>query len=102
MAAPRTQIARMRWHRGLTQSQLAVLSGVSIKTIEKIEGGYSKGSPKTALLLAGALAVDVADVVKALMEDYVGSGGKGNVVQLSASGANGETEQGIRDIAAEA
>jgi len=70
MAIPRTTIARLRWHRGLTQRELAALSGVSIKTIEKIEAGQSKGSPRTALLLAGPLAVDVRDIVEALVRDY--------------------------------
>lgn len=104
MAAPRTTIARLRWHRGLTQGQLATLSGVSIKTIEKIEAGKSKGSPRTALLLAGPLATDVEEIVEALIADYVGGQDKtseDNVVHLSP-GADGETEQDIRGTAAEA
>lgn len=101
MAAPRTTIARLRWHRGLTQNQLALLSGLSIKTIEKIEAGSSKGSPKSALLLAGALAVDVEVVVEALMTDYRGSKGDDNVVSLP--GADGEQENVVTgDFAAEA
>lgn len=98
MAAPRTTIAKLRWNRGITQRELAELSGLSIKTIEKIEAGNSKGSPRTALLLAGPLAVDVEVIVHALIDDYR----KSNVVKLTASGATGEQEQSIRDIAAEA
>lgn len=73
MSAPRTTIARLRWHRGLTQKELAKLSRLSIKTIEKVEAGRTKGSPRTALLLAGALAADVEDIVAALLGDYVGT-----------------------------
>lgn len=105
MAAPRTTIARLRWHRGLTQGQLAGLSGVSVKTIEKIEAGKSKGSPRTALLLAGALATDVEEIVAALIADYTGTKNEddsgSNVVQLT-TGADGETERDIRGTAAEA
>lgn len=95
MTAPRTTIARLRWHRGLTQKQLARLANISVKTVEKIEAGTSKGSPRTAILLAGALAVDVDLIVKALVEDYVGRGqGNGSVVVdiQSASGAAGEQD----------
>lgn len=96
MAAPRTTVAKLRWSRGITQRQLAFLSGVSIKTIEKIEAGKSRGSPRTALLLAGPLAVDVDVIVDALHKDYVGD------VSILEPGAEGEQEQDTRDIAAEA
>jgi transcriptional regulator with XRE-family HTH domain len=61
------------------------LSGVSIKTIEKIEAGLSKGSPRTALLLSGPLAVDVELIVRYLVKDYRG----GNE---DDEGATGETD----------
>lgn len=70
MTTPKTTVARLRWHRGLTQAELATLAKISVKTVEKIEAGQSKGSPRTALLLAGALAVDVELIVRALVEDY--------------------------------
>lgn len=53
---------RLRHHRqraGLTQSQLADLSYVSLRTIARIEGGYEP-KPSTVRLLAIALGVDEA------------------------------------------
>jgi transcriptional regulator with XRE-family HTH domain len=47
---------------------------VSLKAIEKIEQGLSRGSPKTAFKLATALEVSMADMVDALMGDYITEG----------------------------
>jgi DNA-binding XRE family transcriptional regulator len=48
-----------REHRGLTQSQLAVKTGVTIAHISLIEGGKRECSVKLLRAMAGALEVDV-------------------------------------------
>lgn len=102
MTPPRTTVARLRWHRGLTQRELAELTRLSVKTIEKIEAGQSKGSPRTAILLASALAVDVEVVVNALLLDYKGRKSNvdngNNVVNLPEPGANGEQDGEVESV----
>lgn len=52
-----------RAHRGLTQAQLAERSGVRQDHISKIESGKLTGSVKALRTLAGALDVDLDDLV---------------------------------------
>ncbi len=57
---------RLREHRerrGLTQEELATLSGVSRPTIAALELGYRKAYPRTAAKLARALKVKPEDLV---------------------------------------
>ncbi|OGT90236.1 MAG: hypothetical protein A2286_04865 [Gammaproteobacteria bacterium RIFOXYA12_FULL_61_12] len=52
-----------RNHRGLTQEQLAVAAGVTKQFIWQLENGASKCSVDTLVKLAGALRVDLDDLV---------------------------------------
>ena len=52
------KLKTLRTNQHLTQEGLAELSGISIRTIQRIEKGLSKGSAHTAKALAAALAVD--------------------------------------------
>ena len=52
-----------REHRGLTQTQLAAHAGVSQATVAEIETGRKKGSVGTLKAIAGALQVDLDDLV---------------------------------------
>ncbi|MEM8488640.1 MAG: helix-turn-helix transcriptional regulator, partial [Bacteroidota bacterium] len=47
-----------RIQRHLTQESLAELSGISIRTIQRMEKGLSNGSPHSINALAQALQVD--------------------------------------------
>lgn len=51
----------MRLRRGWSQEQLAEASGVSVRTVQRIEGGRAPG-PATRAALADALGVDPADL----------------------------------------
>lgn len=57
------KLKALRWQQGWTQTQLAENSRVHINTISAIERGDSKGTPPTALKLAGALGVETGDIV---------------------------------------
>lgn len=51
-------LKKYRRLRNLTQAELAELSGISIKTIQRIESGISNGSPYTLKTLARTLDID--------------------------------------------
>ncbi len=57
-------LRELRLQRGWSQEQLADASGVSVRTIQRIEGGRPPGRA-TALALAGALGVDPSLVATA-------------------------------------
>lgn len=59
----------LRNQRNLTQSELSELSGISIRTIQRMEKGLSLGSPYTINALAGALEVP-ADQLLVLKENH--------------------------------
>jgi transcriptional regulator with XRE-family HTH domain len=52
-----SQLKEHRERRGLTQEELATLSGVSRPTIAALELGYRKAYPRTVKKLAKALKV---------------------------------------------
>lgn len=56
-------IAQLRMERGLTQEQLAELSGVHFKTIGCIERGKTTGSVDTLKKIAKALKVDISELL---------------------------------------
>lgn len=56
-------IREMRRRRGWSQEQLAERSGLSVRTIQRIENGQRPG-PASAGALAGAFEVDVTDIVE--------------------------------------
>ena len=55
------ELRRIRKLKGLTQVELAALSGVSQYTITEIETGRREPRPSTLHKLAEALGVEVAD-----------------------------------------
>ena len=55
------ELKRVRRLRGLSQQELAALSGVSQYTITEIETGRREPRPSTLRKLARALDVEVAD-----------------------------------------
>lgn len=55
-------VARLRWSRGISRGELAAKTGLSGSTISDIERGRSRGSPRTARLIARALDI-AADVI---------------------------------------
>ncbi len=63
-----------RNRKNLTQEELATRSGISIRTIQRIEKGLASGSPHTLKALAGVLEIDsldlnVADQTQHLVKD---------------------------------
>lgn len=63
-----TNLAKIRTARGLSQRQLATLSGIHQVVIARIESGdkpFSRLHVATALALADALEVDVHELVDA-------------------------------------
>lgn len=66
--------ARVR--RGWSQEQLAAASGVSVRTIQRIEGGRPPGRATTTAL-AGALGVEPAEVAGTLTSGAGGPAGPG-------------------------
>ncbi|MCI1831973.1 MAG: helix-turn-helix domain-containing protein [Bifidobacterium sp.] len=60
-----TAVADLRKRRGWTQERLASESGVTTRTIQRIEAG-SGANLQTLSLLAGALEVDVQDLFSTL------------------------------------
>lgn len=52
-----------RKYRGFTQAQLGEKAGVAQNTIADIENGRKDGSVKTIKAIAGALGVDIDDLV---------------------------------------
>jgi transcriptional regulator with XRE-family HTH domain len=57
--------------RSLTQLELAENSGISIRTIQRIEKGLSSGSPHTIKTLAKALNVESSDIAISKEENTV-------------------------------
>lgn len=57
---PSTKLAEYRRKKGLSQEQLAELSGVSARTIQRIEKGTVDAHPATLKMLADGLEVDTA------------------------------------------
>lgn len=55
------ELRRIRKYKGLSQVDLAALSGVSQYTITEIETGRREPRPSTLRKLADALDVEVAD-----------------------------------------
>ena len=52
-----------RDHRGMTQKQLAGAAGINPLYLSQIERGVRTGSARTLAALAGALGVDVDDLI---------------------------------------
>lgn len=57
---PTSKLAEYRRKKGLSQEQLAELSGVSARTIQRIEKGTVEAHPATLKMLADGLEVDTA------------------------------------------
>jgi transcriptional regulator with XRE-family HTH domain len=57
------RLKEYRERRGLTQEELALLSGVSRPTIAALELGYRRAYSRTAQKLARALKVKLEDLV---------------------------------------
>lgn len=55
-------LKELRKVKQLTQEDLAKASGISIRTIQRMEKGISMGSPHSIKALAQALEVDYADI----------------------------------------
>jgi len=64
MARKLTQLRKIRRLRDLTQEELAKRSGVSLASIHKAETGASSPRLDTLEALAGALDVDVQDLIQ--------------------------------------
>ncbi|MBX2874802.1 MAG: helix-turn-helix domain-containing protein, partial [Saprospiraceae bacterium] len=58
------QLPRLRKQRGLSQEALADLSGLSIRTIQRIEAGVSKPRAFTLKTLAEALEVELSELTR--------------------------------------
>lgn len=65
MQIPSSRLRSCRERRLITRAELAELSGVSLGTIERIEGGRSK-QPQMRIIrqLAAALEVEVDEIVE--------------------------------------
>ena len=57
-------LKELRLKHKLTQSQLSFLSGVSVKTISRIENGNTKVNYNTLLRLADFFEVKPKDIIK--------------------------------------
>ncbi|MFK7908438.1 MAG: helix-turn-helix domain-containing protein [Chitinophagales bacterium] len=66
---PNTKLKDCRKKQGMTQENLASISGISIRTIQRIEKGLSNASPYTMKQLAKALEVEVATLVREKEEE---------------------------------
>ena len=70
-------LKELRRRSSLTQEELAKASGISIRTIQRIEKGVSTGAPHTIKALAKALQVDSSELritneaSSALPDDYL-------------------------------
>jgi len=60
--SPGERLTRFRSRKGLTQAQLAEISGVAINTIINFERGHSKPRTRTTMRLAEALDVNYQDL----------------------------------------
>lgn len=59
-----TKISIERKNKGFSQEMLAENSGVSLRTIQRIENSSSKPRPYTLKVIADALNMDIADLVE--------------------------------------
>lgn len=57
------RLQALRKHKGLSQESLADLSGLSIRTIQRLEAGVSKPRAYTMKTLAEALDVDLLELI---------------------------------------
>jgi DNA-binding XRE family transcriptional regulator len=64
--ALRSEFRRLRSDAGLTYDALAEKTGVSRRTLISIENGQSNGSVETWYLIAGALEITMADLMRSL------------------------------------
>ncbi len=64
----KTKLKKFRLIRGFTQEELSVASGISIRTIQRIEKGVSEGSPFTLRSLSKALEVEHSEITNLI--DY--------------------------------
>ena len=71
-----------RKRSGLTQAVLAEISGISIRTIQRIEKGLSAGSPYTLKVLAEVLEVSTDDLFEGEMKGFATSGSRFNPLKL--------------------
>ncbi len=58
------KLKQQRKVQGLTQEELSQVSGISIRTIQRLEKGLSPGSPHTLKTLAAALDLNNTDLIK--------------------------------------
>lgn len=58
------RIRQVRLHRNLTQEGLAELAGMDWQAINRLERGHTSPMLDTLIRLAGALEVDLADLVR--------------------------------------
>ncbi len=56
-------VRKLRLDRGLSQEQLSLMSGVSVRTIQRIERG-ARATPETLKCLAAVLDVDFSELRK--------------------------------------
>jgi len=64
IVAGESPVAVWRRHRGLTQAALAKAAHLSQSYLAEIESGRKDGSVEALRAIAGALAVDVADLLR--------------------------------------
>lgn len=57
------RIQARRVHQNLTQEQLRELTGISVDTIQRIEGGHSDARLSHLLLIARALDIHVTELL---------------------------------------
>lgn len=62
------RLQQLRNQKGLSQEALAALSGLSVRTIQRIEAGVSKPRAFTLKVLADSLQVNLDDLVKEEVE----------------------------------
>ena len=60
-----SKLKKIRTKLGLTQEELADKSGISVRTIQRIETGLSPGSAYTIKTLAKTLDVSIKDILQA-------------------------------------
>lgn len=71
-----------RIQQQLTQEDLAALSGISIRTIQRIEKGLSSGSPHSVKALAHALQIDSKELSTPVEQSATESPESLNIVKL--------------------